>query len=140
MITAADMAATHAAAFAHSRPWSAAEFTSLLDHPLCFAAGTTSCFALVRVVVDEAELLTIATHPKQQRQGLARACMTHWQATAQTRGAVRGFLEVAADNTAAIALYHACGFEITGQRRGYYRRLGQNPVDALLMSCAFPQR
>lgn len=134
------MAATHAAAFAQSRPWSTAEFTNLLDQPLCFATGNTNCFALVRVVADEAELLTIATHPDHRRQGLARACMTHWQTTAQARGAAQGFLEVAGDNSPAIALYHTCGFEISGHRRGYYHPKGQPPVDALLMSCALPLR
>ncbi|MFT7593807.1 MAG: ribosomal-protein-alanine N-acetyltransferase [Paracoccaceae bacterium] len=138
--TPADMAATHAAAFTQARPWSAAEFTKLLDHPLCFATGDARCFTLVRVVADEAELLTIATHPDHQRQGLARAVMADWQATAQARGAARGFLDVAADNSAAIALYQSSGYEISGQRRGYYRRAGHPAVDALLMSCAFPLR
>jgi len=140
LIPPADMAATHAAAFAQSRPWSAAEFAALLHHPLCFASGDARCFALVRVVADEAELLTIATHPNHQRQGLARAAMADWQTTAQSRGAAQGFLDVAADNSAAIALYQSCGFEITGRRRGYYRRDGRAPVDALLMSYAFPPR
>jgi len=134
------MAATHAAAFTQSRPWSADEFVTLLEHPLCFATGDARCFALVRVVADEAELLTIATDPNHQRQGLARTCMGDWQAAAQARGAVRGFLEVAGDNSPAIALYRSCGFEIAGHRRGYYRRPGYPAVDALLMTCPIPLR
>lgn len=132
------MAATHAAAFTGSRPWDAAEFAALLDQEFCFAVGDARCFALVRALAGEAELLTIATHPDHQRQGLARACMADWQARAHERGATRAFLEVAADNTAAIALYKMCGFEAAGLRRGYYRRAGQSPVDALVLSRDLP--
>jgi ribosomal-protein-alanine N-acetyltransferase len=127
------MAAAHAAAFTQSRPWSAAEFTSLLESPLVFAAGDTRAFALVRVIADEAELLTIATHPDFQRRGLARALMDQWQAEAAARGAASGFLEVAADNSAALALYEACGFETSGLRRGYYKRADGTAADAVLM-------
>jgi len=128
------MAATHAGAFGQSRPWSADEFTQLLKNPVCFVTGNAACFALFRVVADEAELLTIATLPERQRQGLARACMADWQDIARNNGAGRAFLEVAADNLAATALYRACGFEISGSRRGYYRREGTIAVDALMMS------
>lgn len=132
------MAETHAAAFLTSRPWSAAEFTGLLRHSGSFCAGNTDCFALARVILDEAELLTIATHPDRRLQGLARACMADWQAIAHQRGAVRAFLEVAADNQAAIALYQACGFETCGLRRGYYRRGRDAPVDAMVMQRRLP--
>ena len=132
-LTPDDMAAAHAAAFTQSRPWPAAEFTTLLDSPLVFAVGDARCFALVRVVADEAELLTIATRPEHQRQGLARACMQKWQSVACRLGAAEAFLEVAEDNIAAQALYRAFGFAEYGRRTGYYRRQGASPVDALLM-------
>ncbi|UWQ54631.1 GNAT family N-acetyltransferase [Leisingera caerulea] len=132
-LTPEDLAATHAAAFTQSRPWSAAEFASLLDSPLTFATGDARCFALVRVIADEAELLTIATSPAHQRQGLARACMADWESAARARGAAEVFLEVAADNAPAQALYNACGFAECGRRAGYYRREGAKPADAILM-------
>ncbi len=127
------MAATHAAAFVQSRPWRADEFAALLDSPLTFALGDARCFALVRVVADEAELLTIATHPDHQRQGLARREMARWQSAALARGAQTAFLEVAADNAPAQALYAACGFAICGTRPGYYARKEASAVDAVLM-------
>lgn len=138
MIASADLARTHRAAFTSPRPWHAAEFDDLLQSPACFVTGSAHCFALTRVIIDEAELLTIATHPDHQRHGLARACMADWQETAHARGATRAFLEVAADNAAAIALYHICGFETDGIRPGYYRRHGQPAVDARLMARALP--
>lgn len=127
------MAATHAATFTQSRPWTAAEFADLLTSPLALAVGDTRCFALLRVVADEAELLTIATHPDHQRQGLARACMAQWESQLIQREVSEVFLEVAADNMPAQALYTSCGFAKSGLRAGYYTRRGANAVDALLM-------
>jgi ribosomal-protein-alanine N-acetyltransferase len=40
------------------------------------------------------------------------------------------FLEVAADNTAARALYAAAGYQQVGQRRGYYA----GGIDALVLA------
>ncbi|MHA6263434.1 GNAT family N-acetyltransferase [Arenibacterium sp. CAU 1754] len=136
----AEMAALHGAAFDQSRPWSADEFAALLARPATFAQGDTRAFALVRVIADEAELLTIATHPDHRRRGLARALVQALQATAAEKGASRLFLEVAADNPAAIALYQACGFGICGQRRGYYARETGPAADALVMALDLTQR
>ena len=132
-MTPLDMALTHAAAFTQGRPWSEAEFAALLDSPANFVTGDSRCFALVGVVADEAELLTIATHPQNQHQGLARDCMEKWQTEAMNRGATQAFLEVASDNTPAISLYKSTGFEQIGLRKGYYQRKTGEPADALVM-------
>lgn len=137
-MTPAEMAATHEAAFAHGRSWTAPEFAALLANPHAFACGHARCFAVGQVVADEAELLTIATHPAHRRRGLARACMDMWQAQAARRGADRAFLEVAADNTPALGLYRRCGFARAGLRRGYYRRPGTHAVDAIVMQRILP--
>lgn len=129
----ATLARLHAAAFDRARPWSTEEFAALLAQPHCFAIGDRRGFALARAVAGEAELLTIATHPDHRRQGRARSLMLAWQAEARARGAAHAFLEVAADNGPAIALYRACGFAPGGRRPGYYRQAGRNPVDAVLM-------
>ena len=127
------MATTHAAAFTHSRSWSADEFAALLESPLTLAVGDARSFALVRIIAQEAELLTIATHPDHQRQGLARRIMETWQREATARGAAEAFLEVAADNMPAQALYQSYGFAECGRRAGYYTRKGTPAVDAVLM-------
>lgn len=133
-MTPADMATTHAAAFLQARPWSAEEFASLLDQRFCHVAGDAQCFALFRVIADEAELLTIATHPDAQRQGRALACMSLWHDSARALGAAQAFLDVAADNHPAIALYTACGYLQSGTRTGYYPRPDGTACDAILMS------
>lgn len=127
------MAATHAAAFDDARPWSEDEFTALCQSPQCIIVGDTRAFALARVISDEAELLTIATAPAHRRQGLARACMTDWEAEARTRGATRAFLEVASDNAAAHALYLALGYTPCGHRTAYYKRTDGSSADAVVM-------
>lgn len=133
-MTPAQMAALHAAAFDRARPWSEAEFAALTADPQVFALGDARTLALGRVVLDEAELLTLATDPGHRRQGLARALMRGWIAEAARRGAARAFLEVAADNAPALALYTACGFARAGRRRAYYPRPGAPAADALILT------
>ncbi|WP_052265432.1 GNAT family N-acetyltransferase [Ruegeria sp. ANG-R] len=129
------MADTHAAAFTRSRPWSTEEFADLVANRFTYTLGDKRSFALIQVISDEAELLTIATHPDYQRQGLARRVMTGWHAKAQHLGASRAFLEVASDNRPAVALYQSCGYTPCGRRKAYYHReIGPN-VDAIVMEC-----
>ncbi|MEY1554553.1 GNAT family N-acetyltransferase [Yoonia sp. R2331] len=123
----ADLAATHAAANQVDRAWTATEFQDLL------AAGATltgdaRSFVLGRIIAGEGEVLTLATHPDHQRKGLARAALAAFCATCDTV-----FLEVAADNAAALALYRSAGFAQVGKRAGYYKRPNHTPVDALVL-------
>ena len=132
-MTPAALAATHAEAFAGGEVWDAAAFEGLLATPGTFAAGEPRSFALIRVIFDEAEVLTLATHPDARRQGLAREALRQAEAEAARRGAARMFLEVASDNPAARALYEACGYVESGRRKGYYRRSDGPAADALVL-------
>jgi [ribosomal protein S18]-alanine N-acetyltransferase len=127
------MARLHAAAMTGTRPWSADEFAALLARPGTFVVGDAAAFALGRAVLDEAELLTIATCPDRRRLGLGRVRLAAFEAEARVRGAHTAFLEVACDNTAALALYEGAGYRRTGLRRGYYRGACGAAVDALLL-------
>ncbi|WP_299726263.1 GNAT family N-acetyltransferase [uncultured Tateyamaria sp.] len=135
-MTPQNLADLHAAAFTQDRPWSAEEFAALLDSPHCHLTDAAHGFALWRAVAGEAELLTIATHPDHRRQGVAKALMQRWMGDAQTRAGT-AFLEVAADNTAAIRLYARFGFDEVARRTGYYKRAGQ-AVDALILRVDLP--
>ncbi|GAB5430748.1 ribosomal protein S18-alanine N-acetyltransferase [Tritonibacter mobilis] len=134
----AALAATHRAAFTQSRPWTEAEFGDLLSDRFTYLTGDARAFAVVREVAGEAELLTIATHPDEQRQGHGRKIMQMWMHNAATRGATDAFLEVAQDNLAAQALYSACGFGLVGIRKAYYPRPEAEAADALLMKRELP--
>ncbi len=137
-MTPEDMALTHAAAFTQARPWTAAEFEDLLQNRFTHVVGDPNCFALFQVIAGEAELLTIATHPLYQRQGLAAACMKNWHAVAADLGAARAILDVAADNGAAIALYEGFGYSPCGRRKGYYTRDSASNCDAIVMERPLP--
>jgi len=75
---------------------------------------------LWRVASDEAEILTIAVLPPWRRHGLGTRLLAAAVAGAETVGAQTMYLEAAADNTAALALYAGHGFEQVGRRKGYY--------------------
>jgi len=140
MPDAATLATTHALAFAGGslRAWSADEIAALLASPHVFLTGDARAFALGRAVADEAELLTLATHPDHRRTGLARAALADFHAEAAKRGATRAFLEVAADNTPARALYAATGYREIARRAGYFRAPDGMPVAAVIMERPLP--
>ncbi|MBO9710401.1 MAG: GNAT family N-acetyltransferase [Caulobacter sp.] len=112
---------------AFDRPWSAEEFETLLQGPGAFAvlgeAGEPEearGFILCRAVAGEAEILTVAVDPAARRRGWGAGLVEMAAVIAKEAGAFDLFLEVAADNTAAIALYAATGFDRVGLRKGYY--------------------
>lgn len=134
MSTAEALAATHHACFAADRSWSAEEIAALLDDASVILCGDASSFVLGRVIFDEAEVLTVATHPDARRLGLAAGCLAGFHAQARRTGAARAFLEVAEDNIGARALYARFGYAQVGLRQGYYVRSGGRRVDALVLS------
>ncbi|MDX1786112.1 MAG: GNAT family N-acetyltransferase [Roseovarius sp.] len=135
MIAPQDMARIHAAAFdGQGRAWRADEFADLIATDQVLCAGDMHGFALARLIVDEAELLTLATHPTHRRQGRARRLLATLEADLLARGAVRLFLEVAEDNAPARALYHAAAYVETARRAKYYARPSGGRVDALILS------
>jgi len=127
------MARVHAAAYVLDRPWSLAEFTQLVLSPHILRVGDSRAFILARIIADEAEILTIATHPQHRRKGLAMGLLEQFHDMARSRGATTAFLEVAADNHAAITLYQGCGYIQVGMRRAYYERAGGPAANALIM-------
>lgn len=122
------MAALHAQAFDGSARWSAESFTAMLDRSDTIIVSGNDGFALGRVMADEAELLTIVVALAQRGQGTARTLLSGFDREARKLGATQAFLEVAADNAPARALYAATGWIQVGLRPGYY-----NGTDAHLL-------
>ena len=125
----------HGTAF--DRPWPADEIERLMRIMGGFAvvaeAETLQGFILARTVADEAEILTLAVAPGFRRRGVGKILVEAAAAEAVRRGARTLFLEVAADNPGAIALYEGAGFSRAGQRRAYYARPDAPPADALVL-------
>jgi len=133
-MTPAALAVLHAACFRRPRPWTAAEFAALLGQRATVLAALPEGFALGRVAADEAELLTLAVAPHARRRGLGGRLVALYEAEAAARGARISFLEVAADNLPARALYAACGYAEAGRRPGYYGGSAGTPeADAILL-------
>jgi len=105
----------------------------MLAQPGVFAVTVAQGFALGRVVAGEAELLTLAVAPEARRRGVGRRLVQGFLAQAAQGCAQEAFLEVAADNRAALALYAAAGFIEVGRRLGYLAGPGTAPVDALVL-------
>ncbi|MGH6956769.1 MAG: GNAT family N-acetyltransferase [Caulobacteraceae bacterium] len=132
---AAELAAVHAEAF--DEPWSAEDLWRFASDRGGFclvvenAGGGLAAFILCRQIAGEAEVLTLATRKARRRRGLASALIAAAAALAD-RTSVAIFLEVAADNPGAIALYEKAGFAYVGRRTGYYGRRGGS-IDALVM-------
>lgn len=129
-MTPSVLAQLHQVAFAPERGWAPDEFKTLCGSPHVSLFARQNGFALARTVAGETELLTLAVDPRYRRRGIADALLKTWLQSAQAEMA---FLEVAADNEGARALYAKHGFVISGRRKGYYKRPGATNVDALLM-------
>jgi ribosomal-protein-alanine N-acetyltransferase len=132
-MTPEEMSRIHGAAFVHERGWSAAEFEQMLAQPYIQHFSTVGGFALTRTLAGESELLTLAVAPEHQRRGIARTLLMQWLKNSAPL-ADTAFLDVAADNNAALKLYDSLLFQRINLRKGYYTRKGGPAVDAILMS------
>jgi len=136
----ADVARLHAELF--SPPWTEDSIRTLLEHPastafLAVAGGPPKVpvgFVLAQLVADEAEILSIGVALSWQRKGLGRRLVEGVARAAQRAEAKKLYLEVAADNDAALELYRRTGFLGTGLRRGYYERPGGQAIDAVTLA------
>ncbi|MDQ7017567.1 MAG: ribosomal protein S18-alanine N-acetyltransferase [Robiginitomaculum sp.] len=129
---AATLAVLHGASFQPA--WDEASMAGLLGKNATAALATQDGkavgFALSRIAVDEAELISIAVSPMARNQGLGRALLSALCAHLKECGVHTLFLEVASDNAAAVHLYESFGFSRLGLRKKYYA----NGADALTYS------
>jgi ribosomal-protein-alanine N-acetyltransferase len=131
------LAAIHAAAFPDNEAWSVMMFAAQLGQPGVLALlEEDGGLIVMRMAADEAEILTLGVAPDARRRGVGRALVEAGCGAARDADAVKVFLEVAAGNAAARALYQGCGFSEIGIRRRYYADGG----DALLMARIFGPR
>lgn len=122
----------------HGEAWTAPQCAGVLSLPGSFLLlarnGTrTFGFALVRTVVDEAELLLIAVRPDCQRSGIGLKLIENVTTRLLCNGVKIIHLEVREDNP-AMAFYNGLGFEKIGLRRDYYRGHDGKFTDAVTLS------
>ena len=94
-------------------------------------------FAMVRSVLNEAELLLIAVDPDHRRHGIGTALLRAIEADCAIDGVTDLHLEVRAGND-ALKLYAAFGFAKVGERRAYYRGPDGKAYDAHTYRRALP--
>ncbi|HLE90255.1 MAG TPA: ribosomal protein S18-alanine N-acetyltransferase [Anaerolineales bacterium] len=120
-----------------SLPWPERSFRfELTDNPAsrCWVAevdGRVVGMIVVWLLVEEAHVATLATHPDLRRQGIAKKLLSHALRYLINEGAQTSFLEVRASNIAAQEMYRKFGYEESGRRRRYYK---DNDEDAILMN------
>ncbi len=136
------MARIHEMSF--PEPWSVEEIANLLSEgatvrglvmrrdPLVGARRAVG-FLLMRAVLDEAEILTVAVDPAFRARGFGRRLMEEAARRLYRDSVAALFLEVDEDNAPALLLYRSLGFETVGQRDGYYHHPGSDPSAALVM-------
>jgi ribosomal-protein-alanine N-acetyltransferase len=135
------LAELHSGAFA--RYWSADDFAALMADGSVFALAARRQpffgrrrlvgFALVRLAADEAEVLTVAIEAASRGRGYGRLLMEETLRRLYRERIRTCFLEVDRNNTAAVRLYHSLGFEVVGERKGYYRQTEGREGTALVM-------
>lgn len=122
-----------------SLPWPERSFRfELTDNPAsrCWVAeldGRVVGMIVVWLIVSEAHVATVATHPDYRRQGIGKRLLSHALLNLMREGARSSFLEVRESNLGAQEMYRKLGYEVSGRRRRYYR---DNDEDAILMSLA----
>jgi [ribosomal protein S18]-alanine N-acetyltransferase len=118
-------------------PWPERSFRfEVTDNPAsrCWAAeldGQVVGILILWMILDEAHIATLATHPAHRRKGIAEQLLITALNKAYEEGARSALLEVRAGNVAAQTLYHKFGFEEVGTRKRYYK---DNDEDAVLMT------
>ena len=130
------LAQLHGASF--HRGWGEAEFEQMLRerntlvHRLRQGRNIIG-FAVSRMAVDEAEILSIAVDSRHRGRGLSRNLLLTHLGHLAGRGVRTVFLEVEENNRPARRLYDRAGFSITGRRERYYKQVSGEPLNAMLM-------
>ena len=94
-------------------------------------------FIVARQMADEIHVNNVAVRPEYRRLGIGENLLRAVLDWGRRKASSQAVLEVRAENAAAQKLYQACGFEVIGRRRRYYKA----PVeDALLMAVSLKQQ
>ncbi len=124
--------------------YSRGELRYFLKHPWCFSVvaedaiaeegGRLAGFFIAEKTMAKGKavghLITIDVVPATRRKGTGRALMTACEQRLAALGCVSMHLEVAVNNSAALAFYARLGFQQAGRIPGYYAA----KTDALTMS------
>ncbi len=124
-----------------SSPWTYEGIEEELGNPnahfLTALCGKPVGYIGAHEIAGEAYIANIAVLPQYRRMGIGAMLLEKAVRGAQSRGCEFITLEVRRSNLGAIALYEKAGFEIAGERRGFY---SDPPEDALIYTKTFNER
>ena len=92
----------------------------------CFEDSTLVSYCTLVTVLDEAQIINVATSPEFRGRGYAREVIFSVVDECKKRGITLISLEVRESNAPAIALYTSFGFTIEGKRKDFYKNPREN--------------
>ena len=90
--------------------------------------GDLGSYCTVTTVLDEAQIINVATAEQYKRQGCADAVISGVIDECKRRDIVSISLEVRESNVPAIALYEKLGFVVAGKRKNFYTDPRENAL------------
>lgn len=129
-------------AFQYGSPWTYQQYHDLLnDSDMVFFVAEIDNeivgYIGGKIVLDEAELYTIAVKRESQKRSVARQLLEAFKEACKQRGVTVLFLEVRLSNMSARRFYEKNEFEIIGVRGDYYSFPKE---DALMMKYEFRKK
>ena len=93
---------------------------------------TGRAYLIARKIIDEYEILSIATDVNNRRKGFSATLLKKLLNRAKKEKIKRILLEVSKNNNAAISMYEKFGFKKISERSNYYKE-NTKLVDAIIM-------
>ena len=113
-----------------SDPWSVESLELMLGEQatglVAIEDGKLLGYVGIICVLDEGQIINVATHPDARRRGVGRALMSAIEQLAKDRGIVFLSLEVRESNSAARSLYSSLGWVECGIRKNFYSKPTEN--------------
>ena len=88
------------------------------------------CFACIRIILDEADIMNIVTKKTKRNMGFAKLLLNELITISSEENCKQITLEVNENNISAIHLYEKFNFKQVGLRKNYYN----NTENAILMT------
>ena len=92
----------------------------------CFEDENLVSYCTLLTVLDEAQIINVATDPNSRGRGYAREVISAVVHECKKRGITLISLEVRESNSPAISLYTSFGFTIEGKRKDFYKNPREN--------------
>ena len=108
-------------------PWSESSIRMFFDiggtfTAVCLEDGELASYCTVLIVLDEVQIINVATAEKYKRRGCADAVISLVLEESKRRNIETLSLEVRVSNDPAISLYEKYGFSIAGRRKDFYEK------------------